>query len=675
MPVAKTMERGITAQQILELRDLLFEALQRGPETLDTKAPEGSPSRGKALSWTTLNMHQVDAYFTKPITAPFKCSWVEFITGGDKQLPHWFVSHAWDTCFAHTAKMLTFHAKSRSMDQWQKLAYWCCAFANNQHDLHELQEQDIMETPFAKAMHSVECQGTLLLCNPDVTPLQRVWCIFELHLTHQLQRTSGKAHSYKPWHFMDVAVPVLDEQIGTSGVCNFKVALLQDGGLGNFLEVNEAPDTYFPLEVAHVGTKVDIAKAEATLVEDRNSILNYVSRKASIRDRQPPVTHPAYDKLNGYIHGIFASAELYRLCCQRPSDLAAVERLLELRADPTRFVRAGNTAFHAAMGADPLDTGDVSNSLQVLQLLLTARGDPNVLNSQLCTPLDYATERPDGEAFANVLRSHGAKPFEEVAEGVESSMKLHLKQILSQGCHDEAVAFNARWASTAEVKLQWQARLPLRAAAINLSFYPTATCHITVSPNIRPHMSGMQVNRQEQQAKQRAEAVLSFLVAAGCKHSFEIHVQRQSELLSLGLELPRPKAVEGIASDASTCASSVPVSAASSELVVERVCAAVQATPVHLQGLQQAQSPDAVQSSSFALPSSPSLRLGGRRMLPPISSLLRRGLTRPPGPTGIVPQQRACSPAPRPASRSRRHSSGLMSLVEQEPPEGVVELS
>jgi len=549
---AKTNERGITALQVKELRNLLVGALQQGPETMDDLAPEGTPSRGKALSWETLNLYQVDNYFTKPITAPAKCSWVEFITGGEKQLPQWLISHAWATYFCHTTEMLFLHATSRYMDRWEheddllaSATYWCCAFSNNQHDLHELDEKDIMETPFAKVLRSLECQGTLLLCNPDVTPLQRVWCIFELHITHQLQLTSvtsGRPNdSQKPWHFMDVASPILDEQRLTSEGLEFKATMLQDDGSLNFIDVS-APHAYFPLEVAKVGVQVDIAKAEATEAQDRNAILNYVSRKASIRDQEPPPPpHPKYDELNGYVHGIFASAELYRLCCERPSDLAAVKQMIKLGADPSRFVRAGNTAVHAAVGADPSDRGEVCNSPELLELLLSSGGDPNVLNSHLCTALDYAKKRPDGEVFCSILRAYGAKPCEEVAAEAEEEVNSFLKKIISQGCHDEIVAFGARLAlgpaDVKDVKLQTPAELALRAAATKLRLYPRAACHLTVSPNIRPGMSWQQEKRQEQQARQRAEAVKQFLVDVGCQNSFKVRVLRQTCLLSLALKL------------------------------------------------------------------------------------------------------------------------------------------
>jgi len=342
-----TAQRGISLQQLANLRELM-QAVLHGQEILDTEAPDDSPTKDQPVQWETLSMYQVNDYFTKAMTKPFKCSWVEFIAK-DRQPPQWMISHAWSTPFPYTVAMVSLHAKERNVDQSQSLTYWCCTFANNQHDLCELDEADIMVTPFARVLLSHQCLGTLLLCDPEVKPLKRVWCVFETHITQQLQsRTCLLAN--KGWHLLDVAAPVLSE---SSSRDPFKVTLLQDAGNGNFLERSDTAGTYFPLEVARVGTEVDIYKAEASEVKDRNSILNYVATQTCSRET-PPETHPNYQNLNLFIHRTFASAELYRLACERPANLEGIRRLLELQGDPTRFIRNGNTAIHAAVGADPL---------------------------------------------------------------------------------------------------------------------------------------------------------------------------------------------------------------------------------------------------------------------------------------------------------------------------------
>merc|ERR1712048_1094663 len=114
---------------------------------------------------------------------------------------------------------------------------------------------------FAQVLLNPCCLGTLLLCDPDVTPLKRIWCVFEVHITAKLQAMELER---KAWHLMDVAVPVLGGEAEKQAP--FRVTLLQDAGRGNFVERSDAPGIYFPLEVAHVGTEVDIRKATASLV-------------------------------------------------------------------------------------------------------------------------------------------------------------------------------------------------------------------------------------------------------------------------------------------------------------------------------------------------------------------------------------------------------------------------
>jgi hypothetical protein len=522
-----TAQRGISVQQLVNLQGLIQSALQ-GDDIIDTEAPNSCPSKGKPLVWECLTMYQVNDYFTKPLTQPFKCSWVEFIAR-DRQPPQWMISHAWSTPFAYTVSMVSMHARSRSADQWQSSAYWCCTFANNQHDLSELDEQDIMATPFARVLLSYQCLGTLLLCDPEVTPLKRVWCVFEAHITAQLQ--SGLL-AQKGWHLFDVAVPVINSSPHHTG---FKVTLLQDAGNGNFLERSEIPGIFFPLEVAHVGTEVDIVNAEASRIEDRNCILNYVATQ--IRSRAtPPLENANYQQLNTFIHRTFASAELYRLACQRPADLSGVGRLLELQGDPTRFVRNGNTAIHAAVGADPSTHNDnLSNSAELLGMLLKAGSDPNVVNSQLCTALDYASQLPENirAELCPILEDFGAKPFGEVASQIEKDMNKLLHDIVARGFESEGKAFGGRTLGDTDTWLKWPARHALQRVATNLCLHPRGTCCISIQEGYHGGMTAGDIAKVRAKAEQRGDAVLRSLHSAGCPIAIKIGTARQDMLLSI----------------------------------------------------------------------------------------------------------------------------------------------
>jgi len=530
-----TAQRGILVHQLMNLRDLIKSVLG-GPEIIDTQAPDDSPTKGQPLRWDTLSMYQVNDYFTKALTQSFNCSWVEFVAA-DRQPPQWMISHAWKTPFPYTLAMVCMHAKARSADLWHMASYWCCTFANNQHDLSELDEQDIMVTPFARVLLSHRCLGTLLLCNPQVTPLKRVWCVFETHITAQLQ--AGEL-TQKRWHLLDVAVPVAG---CSADGAPFKVTLLQDAGNGNFLERSDTPGTYFPLEVAHVGTEVDICNAEASRVEDRNCILNYVATETCSREI-PPETHTNYTKLNLFIHRTFASAELYRLATQRPADLAGIARLLELRGDPTRFVRNGNTAIHAAVGADPTSvSSDLSNSVELLEMLLTAGSDPNVVNSQLCTALDYASKQSEHakDALCPILKKFGAKPFDAVAPEIESDMNALLSSIVARGFNSEGTAFGGRTLGDTDARLMWPARHALQLVATNLCLYPHGTFHISIQEACFGGMSASEFAKTRAKAEQRGVVILRLLRSAGCVNPIEVTSARQETLLNVAFTFGRTR--------------------------------------------------------------------------------------------------------------------------------------
>ena len=54
---------------------------------------------------------------------------------------------------------------------------WICAYANNQHDLSELDVKDPRDTPFFKAMQL--CDGVLVILDKDGIVFTRIWCGFE----------------------------------------------------------------------------------------------------------------------------------------------------------------------------------------------------------------------------------------------------------------------------------------------------------------------------------------------------------------------------------------------------------------------------------------------------------------------------------------------------------------
>ena len=128
--IKDTAERAITVAQLADFWNFIQHVLK---EVLIVETFEKSALYRQRLTPENLEMYSVDTYFVKPLTEPYKCSFVDLVSTAKTQPPKWFVSHAWSTPFSQTVSMLNFHAHSHDLPP--TTAYWICTFANNQHDL------------------------------------------------------------------------------------------------------------------------------------------------------------------------------------------------------------------------------------------------------------------------------------------------------------------------------------------------------------------------------------------------------------------------------------------------------------------------------------------------------------------------------------------------------------
>ena len=202
-PILETARRGMQLQQLLAI--IAF---------IEMHADE----RGVLLRWVdwngaanhtdSLNLYDLVKYVVNPATAPYKCSFVELVAppGTTAQTPRWFVSHWWGEPVKDFIKAVEYHAVQRFAPRgefernerdgkpaWEighkpqhkivgkpadaDATYWVCAYANNQHDLSELDVKDPRDTPFFKAMQL--CDGVLVILDKDGKVFTRIWCGFE----------------------------------------------------------------------------------------------------------------------------------------------------------------------------------------------------------------------------------------------------------------------------------------------------------------------------------------------------------------------------------------------------------------------------------------------------------------------------------------------------------------
>jgi hypothetical protein len=530
--IADTAMRGVTLGQLLELQDFVQDTL-RTHDLVESGHGHDSSSKKRSVTWESLDMYQVRDHFVLPLTRASRSSFVE-VVAQNRQPPMWMISHWWGTPFPFTMRMLQLQSRSRHSHDTSSVTYWCCAFANNQntYDSEVLDEGDILRSPFARAMLSQSCMGTVLLCDTEVTPLLRTWCVFEAHVTQLLRCGKLSDRTDKKRYFLDILAPVVHQDLDQSDnldLDNVTITMLQDAVGGSWNEVSDTPGVFFPLNIAHLGVGVDVRQAETSLETDKAAILNFLTQGKTSKEA-PPVAHPAYRELNEFVHTVFASAELYRVASEQPQDcMEAASKLICMRADVNSFVRQGNTPLFAAAGADPAGNAvtDAAAQRDLVELLLTARADVNRANSCLKTVLDCSQSL--SEDARGLLLKHGAKTFVDAAPDLERNANHQLSQILAMGFSSEQQAFVGGDAGT---KLTAAAARCLQVVATSiLKLYYWAPCRMMIQTGAKRH--------QAQLAGERARSVMLELESAGCKNNFDVSFGAQRALISLTLTIAK----------------------------------------------------------------------------------------------------------------------------------------
>jgi hypothetical protein len=233
--------------------------------------------------------------------------------------------------------MLKLHAKKRKVHLSDEF-YWICCFANCQHALAELEQTDYLQTPFAKALTSEKCEGTIILLDEgNATPFRRSWCVFESYIStvHCTKKT-------KP-HLIDFATIVPEGECENSDdiaeefeeylvygyndlqLFNQRCAgLLYDKSEGNSFADRETEETtdhpgnvelaWIPADVSIMGFYVDISKAQATREVDKRCIDRWVGDDK--------------DRVNKTLRLMFAGNAMY-MAATEIGNLELVQEIME----------------------------------------------------------------------------------------------------------------------------------------------------------------------------------------------------------------------------------------------------------------------------------------------------------------------------------------------------------
>lgn len=181
LPIA---DRAITLKQLRELAEFLQRLCKVGL----LKYPDNDFNRsqgraGQRIKWSKITMHEITSELIKKvIPESSSCSYVELVGHGRKQPRTYFCSHNWGENFRDFAATIAHH--SREFKVRTDEAYWICVFANNQWRI-ELGET-LSQSPFYEALRGSKM--TVVMMDKASKVLHRLWCVFEMHETHQLQQ-------------------------------------------------------------------------------------------------------------------------------------------------------------------------------------------------------------------------------------------------------------------------------------------------------------------------------------------------------------------------------------------------------------------------------------------------------------------------------------------------------
>jgi len=260
------------------------------------------------------NLYAVKKLFIMPHTCTAKgcVSYAEKVNPSGKEV-QFYISHYWGEDFAEFVQSTLKHAWSVDAKFWRMVAYWCCAFAINQHFVEVALGSSLKTSPFHRVLSSPCCRGTVMNINQCASALFRIWCVYEVFLTHSLEKSFTINTKHGP------LAEELSHQLGRSGTIN---------------EEN--------LIVVHMNAMLqdfDVNKAQYSVPHDRDMIINAIQTDAA-----------GTESLNTTVKALLAGKAIFTLA--RHGDIEALTLALKHGAEankpdqsivfPLTYARAGN---------------------------------------------------------------------------------------------------------------------------------------------------------------------------------------------------------------------------------------------------------------------------------------------------------------------------------------------
>ncbi|CAE7890954.1 ANK2 [Symbiodinium microadriaticum] len=146
-------------------------------------------------------MYDVVEEIIKPLTKSRRVAFAELL---EPLAPQVFVSHWWGeefVCFVRALHLFAGSYRSETKrvvcddedDTWEtvcepteEVAFWVCSFANRQWEVNL--GETLQESPFERALAAPSCTHVVMIMDPLATPLQRIWCLYEVLRAHALKK-------------------------------------------------------------------------------------------------------------------------------------------------------------------------------------------------------------------------------------------------------------------------------------------------------------------------------------------------------------------------------------------------------------------------------------------------------------------------------------------------------
>ena len=267
-------------------------------------------------------------------------------------------------------------------------------------------------TPFAKAILSPDCVGTLAILNEKLaTPFYRIWCIFEYYVTLTHGKTKPKPQLFDfvtivPKGACEMATPdeisgelfnercaaLLYEEEGGAGL-----ALVRKGSKGR-KEVTDHPQVegvqrpaWFPGEVSKHGFGIVLHEAQASRQEDKTNIMRLVSGKE--------------DEVQKLIQSSFVQQYLYYVCTTaNHGDVTELKRLAA--SDLVDIVKDANESDCVVDAAEFEEEHE--NIIACLEYLLEAGCDVNWVSEVTGMTALKKAFMAENPRVVQLLLKHGA---------------------------------------------------------------------------------------------------------------------------------------------------------------------------------------------------------------------------------------------------------------------------